>query len=199
MELLKNFSKNSTDVQLTTNALLGITEATCCIVCLLVLIALSVCAKCYSRSTVCGTTIKRLAVGLIVATMLYLFVLALNLVRYFYPEIKDLCKFEGFLAHYLASVQLLLPLDVCLILFLEVLKVTTSCKLEYYEKIKRSTFTTTANNPVTLLGLPLTVAVILSLLNLHPLSDMSNKKTTLQKRKGCFDPIWLPQFPTSLL
>ena len=141
MELLKNFSKNSTHVQLTTNALLGITAATCCIVCLIVLIALSVCAKCYSRSTVCGTTIKRLAVGLIVATMLYLFVLALNLVRYFYPEIKDLCEFEGFLAHYFASVQLLLALDVCLILFLEVLKVTTSWKLEYYEKVKRSTFT----------------------------------------------------------
>ena len=141
MELLKNFSRNSTDMQLTTDALLGITAATCCFICLLVLVALSVCARCYNRSTVCGTTIKRLAVGLIVSTMLYQFVLALHLVRYFYPEVNDLCEFEGFLAHYLVSVQLLLTLDVCLILFLEVLKQTTTCKLECYEKVKRSTFT----------------------------------------------------------
>ena len=141
--LLKNSSGNSTG-QLTNNAVLGITAATCCIICLLVLVALSVCARCYNRSTVCGTTIKRLAVGLIVSTMLYQLVVALHLVRYFYPEIKevkDLCEFEGFLVNYLVFVQLLLILDVCLILFLEVLKVTTSWKLEYYEKVKRSTST----------------------------------------------------------
>ena len=124
-------------MQLTTDALLGITGVTCCIVFLLVLVALSVCAKCYSRSTVCGTTIKRLTVGLIVPTMLYLFVLALRLVRYF----DDFCEFQGFLAKYFVSVQILLELDVFLILFLEVLKQTTSCKLEYYEKVKRSTLT----------------------------------------------------------
>ena len=108
------------------------------------LVALSVCAKCYNRSTVCGTTIKRLAVGLIVSSMLSQFVLALYLARYFYPEItklKDFCKFEGFLANYLVSVQLLLTLDICLVLFFEVLKVTTSCKFECYEKVKRSTST----------------------------------------------------------
>ena len=136
MELLKNFSRNFTDEQLITDAVLGITAMVCGIICLIVLVALSVCAKCYSRSTVCGTTIKRLAVGLIVSTMLYQCVLTLHLVRYFYQEIKDLCEFEGFLAHYLVSVQLLLTLDVCLILFLEVLKQTTSWKLECYEKVK---------------------------------------------------------------
>ena len=141
MELLKNFSRKFTDEQITTDGLLGITAATCCTICLIVLVVLSVYARCYSRSTVCGTVIKRLAVGLIVSTMLYQCVLALHLVRYFYPEIKKLCEFEGFLAHYLVSVQLLLTLDVCLILFLEVLKQTTSCKLEYYEKVRRSTST----------------------------------------------------------
>ena len=141
MEFLKNCSRNSTDMQLTTVALLGITGTTCCFICLLVLVALLVHAKCCSRSTVCGTTIKRLAVGLIVATMLYLFVLALHLVRYFCPEINDFCEFQGFLAKYFISVQVLLALGVFLILFLEVLKQTTSCKLEYYEKVKRSTFT----------------------------------------------------------
>ena len=124
-----------------TDVLVGITSMVCGIICLIVLVVLSVCARCYNRSTVCGTVIKRLAVGLIVSTMLYQCVLALHLVRYFYPEIKKLCEFEGFLAHYLVSVQLLLTLDVCLILFLEVLKQTTSCKLEWYEKVKVSTFT----------------------------------------------------------
>ena len=141
MELLKNFSRNFTDEQITTDGLLGITAATCCTICLIVLVVLSVYARCYSRSTVCGTVIKRLAVGLIVSTMLYQFVLALLLARYFYPEIKDLCEFQGFVAQYLVSVQLLLTLDVCLILFLEILKQTTSCKLEWYEKVKVSTFT----------------------------------------------------------
>ena len=104
--LLNNSSGNSTG-QLTNNAILGITAATCCIVCLLVLIALSVCAKCYSQSTVCGTTIKRLAVGLIVSTMLYELVDTFYLVRYFHPEIKDFCEFQGFLIQYTASVPLL--------------------------------------------------------------------------------------------
>ena len=132
---------NSADMPLTTVALLGITAAICCFICLLVLVALLVHAKCYSRSTVCGTTIKRLTVGLIVPTMLYLFVLALRLVQYFYQEMNDFCEFQGFLVKYFASIQLLQVLGVCLILFLEVLKQTTSCKLEYYEKVKRSTFT----------------------------------------------------------
>ena len=141
--LLKNSSRNSTG-QFTNDAVLGITAATCCIICVVLLIALSVCAKCYSRSTVCGTIVKRLVVGLIISTMLYQFVIALHLVRYFYPEIKqvkDLCKIEGFLSNYLISVHLLLILDVCLVLFLEILKVTTSCKLECYEKVKTSTST----------------------------------------------------------
>ena len=46
--LLKNSSRNSTG-QLPNHAVLGITGATCCIMCLLVLLALSVCARCYSR------------------------------------------------------------------------------------------------------------------------------------------------------
>ena len=82
--LLKNSSRNSTG-QLTNDTVLGITAAICCIICLLVLVALSVCAKCYSQSTVCGSTVKRLAVGLIVPTMLYQLVLALHLLRN-YPE-----------------------------------------------------------------------------------------------------------------
>ena len=48
---------------------------------------------------------------------------------------------QGFLAKYFLSVQLLLTLDICLILFLKVLKVTTPWKLECYEQAKRSTFT----------------------------------------------------------
>ena len=87
----------STDDQLTNDTVLGITAATCCIVCVMVLVALSVCAKCYNRSTVCGTVIKRLAVGLSVATccwalcsnLLFKLVAALHLVRYFHPDKKS--------------------------------------------------------------------------------------------------------------
>ena len=132
----KNFSRNSTDEQFTTDALLGITATICCIICLMVLVTLSVYAKCYSRSTVCGTTIKRLTFGLIVPTMLYELVVALHLVRY----VKHLCELQGFLIQYTSSVALLLALGICLVLFFEVLKVTTSWKLECYEKVK-STFT----------------------------------------------------------
>ena len=140
MLLTKNSSRNSTG-QLPNYAVLGITAAACCIICLLVLVALSIYAKCYGRST---TTVKHLAVGLTVTNMVYQFVLALHLVYYFYPEVKevkDLCKSQGFLVKYFLSVQLLLTLGICLILFLEVLKVTTSWKLQCYEKVKRSTYT----------------------------------------------------------
>ena len=144
MELLKNFSRNFTDEQLTNDAVLRITAATCCIVCVMVLVILSVCAKCYSRITVCGTTIKRLAVGLSVANLLFELVAALHLVCYFHPELKEvkhLCEFEGFLAKCFASVQVLLALDVCLVLFLEMLKASLKLKLECYEKVKRSNST----------------------------------------------------------
>ena len=110
----------------------------------MVLVILSVCAKCYSRITVCGTTIKRLAVGLSVANLLFELVAALHLVCYFHPELKEvkhLCEFEGFLAKCFASVQVLLALDVCLVLFLEMLKASLKLKLECYEKVKRSNST----------------------------------------------------------
>ena len=141
MELLKNSSKNFTDEELTPDALLGITATICCIVCLMVLIALSVYARCYSRSTVCGTTIKRLAVGFIVSTMLYQFVVALHLVRYFEPDMENMCELQGFLIQYTSSVSLLLALGISLVLFFEALKVTTCWKLECYKKVKQSTFT----------------------------------------------------------
>ena len=128
-------------MQPTTDALLRITGVTCCIVCLLVLVALSVCAKCYSRCTVCGTTIKRLAFCFTVLSMLYELVVALHFVRYFDPEVKHLCELLGFLIQYTSSVALLLALSICLVLFFEVLKVTTSWKLEFYKKVKWSTFT----------------------------------------------------------
>ena len=141
MESFSNSSRNSTDEQLKTDALLGISAATCCIICFLVLVAQAVYARCYNRSTVCGSTIKRLAVGLTIATMLCQLVFALYLVRYFYPEVKYFCEVEGFLAYLSACVFLLMTLGMCIVLFFEVLKVTTSWKLVCYEKLKGSTFT----------------------------------------------------------
>ena len=128
----------STDDQFTNHAVLGITAATCCIVCVMVLVILSVCAKCYSRSTVCGTVIKRLAVGLSVATCCLSLLLHFILYVIFTQKkkVKHLCEFEGFLANHFASVQVLLALDVCLVLFLEMLKASWKLKLECYEKVK---------------------------------------------------------------
>ena len=141
MELLSNSSRNSTDEQLITDALLGITAIICCFICLLVLVALSVYARCYSRSTVCGTVLKRLAVGLTVLTMLFQLFVALHLVRYFHPDVQHLCELQGFLIQYASSVNVLLVLGICLVLFFEALTVTTSWKLECYKKVKWSTFT----------------------------------------------------------
>ena len=141
MELFNNSFRNSTDEQLTTDALLGITATICCFICLLVLVAQAVYARCYNRSTVCGSTIKRLVVGLTVATMLCQLVFALYLVRYFYPEVKYFCEVEGFLTYISACFFLFMTLGMCIVLFFEVLKVTTSWKLVCYEKVKGSTFT----------------------------------------------------------
>ena len=142
MELSSNSSRNSTAYeQPITDALLGITAIICCFICLLVLVALSVCAKCYSRSTVCGTVLKRLAVGFTVLTMLFQLFVALHLVRYFNPEVKHLCELQGFLIQYASSINVLLVLGICLVLFFEALTVTTCWKFECYKKLKWSTFT----------------------------------------------------------
>ena len=142
MVLLKNSSRNNTDEQLITDALLGITATICCIVCLMVLVALSVCARCYNRSTICGTVLKRLAFGFTVLTMVFQFLVALHLVRYFdHADVKILCQLLGFLIQYASTVNLLLALGICLVLFFEALKVTTYWKLKCYTKVKRSTFT----------------------------------------------------------
>ena len=141
MEFVSNYFRNSPDKQPATDALLGITATICCFICLLALVALSVYARCYSQSTVCGTTIKRLAFWFTVSTMLFQLVVAFHLVRYFDPDVKHLCELQGFLLHYTSSVALLLALGISLVLYFEVLKVTTSWKLEFYKKVKWSTFT----------------------------------------------------------
>ena len=99
---------------------------------------ISMCKVLYSRSTVCGTVIKRLAVGLSVATCCSSLLLHFILYVIFTQKkkVKHLCGFEGFLANHFASVQVLLALDVCLVLFLEMLKASWKLKLECYEKVK---------------------------------------------------------------
>ena len=103
----------------------------------MVLVALLV-AICKVLHPKYSTTIKRLSFWFTVLTMLYQLVVALHLVRYFDPDVKHLCERQGFLLQYTSSVALLLALGICLVLFFEVLKVTTYWKLEL--KVK-STFT----------------------------------------------------------
>ena len=137
--LVRNFSQNSTDEQRTTDAQIGITAGVLCILWLIVLAAQAVFASRYSQK-ICGTAIKRLVIGLTASAMLYSLVLTLHLVRYYYPELQNFCKAQGFLTHYFVSVHGLFTVCICLILFYKVLKVTTPWKFGYCEAARRSSF-----------------------------------------------------------
>jgi len=136
----RNFSENTTDEQLTTDAQIGITGAICGIIWLIVLVVQTVFAMCYSQK-ILGTAIKRLGFELTASTMLYGLVHTLHLVRYFYPEIGNFCEVVGFLSHYFVSVEILFTMCICLLMFYKILKVITSVKFEYCESTKWSTCT----------------------------------------------------------
>ena len=80
-------------------------------------------------------------IGPSASAMLYALVLTLHLVRYYYPELQNFCKAQGFLTHYFVSVHGLFTVCICLILFYKVLKVTTPWKFGYCEAARRSAFT----------------------------------------------------------
>ena len=123
------------DEQITTIVLTrGIMAALCCAVLFTVLILLATCAKC-SFEKVCGTVVKRLVVGLTVATLLYQLFLAI-------PEIKGgFCQVDGFLEQYFGSIMIYFILTISLVLFSKVIKGTKkiSRKIqEFFTKAKNS-------------------------------------------------------------
>ena len=90
---------NFTYEQLTTVALArGITAAVCCGILFVVLIALLILAV-VNCQRVCGTVVKRLAIGLTAFNVLYQLTLALHLQHYYNPGFENFCEADGFLTN----------------------------------------------------------------------------------------------------
>jgi len=135
----KNCS-NLTNEQITTIAFArGITAVVCCVLLLIVLVTLAILASLYPQK-VHGTVVKRLAIGLTAAAVLFQLILTLHLKYYFDPQDTTFCKVDAFFDQYLASVHLLFILGIIVGLFFKVLYLTTSLKF-MNEKAKECTFT----------------------------------------------------------
>lgn len=125
----------------------AITAIICCVILLIVLAVLMILARWYFQR-VCGTTVKRLAIGLLVTTVLYQINLVLHLKHYYLSSGSEYCVVFGFFDQYIGCVRLLFTLGTSMVLFFKVLKVSTSWSLlsEYYNKANRSTFTCCGRN-----------------------------------------------------
>ena len=134
---------NFTYEQLTTVALArGITAAVCCGILSVVLIALLILAV-VNCQRVCGTVVKRLAIGLTAFNVLYQLTLALHLQHYYNPGFENFCEADGFFDQYLGGVQLLFTLAISLVLFFKVAAVASSWERfdACYKKVKMCTLT----------------------------------------------------------
>ena len=84
----------------------------------MVLVTLFICAK-IDYHKVCGTVVKRLAIVLLVASVLQQINMVLSL---FTTGLERFCQVNGFLNQYFDSVQQLFILGISLVLFLKVAK-----------------------------------------------------------------------------
>ena len=105
----------------------GITAAVCCFISAMVLVTLFIRAK-IDYHKVCGTVVKRLTIGLTVASVLQQLNLALSLINYFTPGLQEFCQMNGFFNQYFYSVQQFFTLGISLVLFLKVAQGTCSLK-----------------------------------------------------------------------
>ena len=131
-----------TDEQLTAIALFrGATAAACCVILFVVLVTLLVLVR-FHYQRVCGTVLKRLAIGFTATNVLYQLVLALHLQYYLNPQDLKFCEADAFLDQYVGSVLLLFMLEIAFVLFFKVLHVSTSWEFidVYYEKLKECKF-----------------------------------------------------------
>lgn len=122
----------------------GLTAVVCCAVLLTVLLLLLVLVVfTQQRNRLCGSAVKRLTIGLIAVNAAYQLPLALHLIHYYDPKENVVCIVDGFFDQYLASIQLYLTLGIFLVLFIKVLKVSTSWKRVdgCYEKTQANPFT----------------------------------------------------------
>ena len=137
---LRNCS-NFTDEQVRTVAFVrGITAAVCCLLLFVVLVAIFILAK-VDYQKVCGTVVKRLAVGFTVASVLQQLTLALSLHHYFNPGLEGFCEADGFFNQYFGSVHLAFTVGISLVLFLQVAKGTSSWKFFHVISTKENTYT----------------------------------------------------------
>ena len=122
----------------------GLTAVVCCAVLLAVLLLLLVLVVfTQQRNRLCVSAVKRLTIGLIAVNAAYQLPLALHLIHYYDPKENVVCIVDGFFDQYLASIQLYLTLGIFLVLFVKVLKVSTSWKRVdgCYEKTQANPFT----------------------------------------------------------
>ena len=111
----------------------GITSGACCLIWVIVLLALLIHAKHYYKRA-CGTVVKRLTFGLTVSTTLLQMFLTLNLVHLTCTRSNNCCSADtfcmadGFLIYYFQSLQLLFILEICTVLLFKVLGATPCCK-----------------------------------------------------------------------
>ena len=141
-EIFRNCS-GFTDEQMAAVALVrGVTSAVCCTVLSVVLVALVILAKFYYQR-ICGTIVKRLTIGLLASNVLNQLSFALQL-KYFYdPQDVKFCVANAFIAQTMGSIELLFILALSVVLFIKILKVTTSWRLvnECYAKAEECTYT----------------------------------------------------------
>ena len=136
---LKNCS-NFTDEQVRAVALVrGITAAVCCFLLFAVLVTIFILTK-RDYQKVCGTVVKRLAVGFTVASVLQQLTLALSLKHHFNPDL-EFCEADGFFNQYFGSVHLFFTVGISLVLFLKVAKETSSWRFFHVRSAEGNTYT----------------------------------------------------------
>ena len=208
---LRNCS-NFTDEQVRVVAFVrGITAAVCCFLLLVVLVVVFILAKA-DYQKVCGTVVKRLAVGFTVASVLQQFTLALSLNHYFNPGLKEFCEAVGFFHQYFGSVYLAFTVGISLVLFLQVAKGASSwkffrvisakgntytCCSKQIDKLELAVFTSTFGIPLIISWIPFTTD------SYGPIGTWcwirSLENDCFEHTAGLWEQLWLSRVPFILV
>jgi len=103
----------------------GITSIILCVSLFIMLVSILISAKCCCFRTLCGTFLKRFAIGLTAVSMLCLLFYATQMNNFVDLQDQKFCEAVGFLVMYTGSVQLLLTVGTSLVFFIKVWKALT--------------------------------------------------------------------------
>jgi len=103
----------------------GITSIILCVSLFIMLVSILISAKCCCFRTLCGTFLKRFAIGLTAVSMLCLLFYAMQMNNFVDLQDQKFCEAVGFLVMYTGSVQLLLTVGTSLVFFIKVWKALT--------------------------------------------------------------------------